>query len=129
MDQLFDRLVFDDQSPVYLQIIAFVRQAVAAGDLRQGNSIPSRRSLAAQLGINPMTVQRAYRQMEDEGLIRTHPNAGSVISVSERERRVVHDELVRDEVGQFVRRMKQMRLPFKAIIDLVSDLWDEEDLP
>jgi len=129
MDRLFDRLVFNDQSPVYLQIIAFVRQAVAAGDLRQGNSIPSRRSLAAQLGINPMTVQRAYRQMEDEGLIRTHPNAGSVISVSERERRVVHDELVRDEVGQFVRRMKQMRLPFKAIIDLVSDLWDEEDLP
>jgi DNA-binding transcriptional regulator YhcF (GntR family) len=39
---------------------------VAAGDLRQGNSIPSRRGLAAQLGVNPMTVQRAYKQMEDE---------------------------------------------------------------
>ncbi|MCK9251904.1 MAG: GntR family transcriptional regulator [Eubacteriales bacterium] len=129
MDRLFDRLVFDDQSPVYLQIIAFVKQAVAAGDLRQGNSIPSRRGLAAQLGVNPMTVQRAYKQMEDEGLIRTLPNAGSVISVSERERRAVHDELVRDEVGQFVRRMKRMRLPFKDVIDLVSDLWDEEALP
>ena len=129
MDRLFDRLVFDDQSPVYLQIIAFVKQAVAAGDLRQGNSIPSRRGLAAQLGVNPMTVQRAYKQMEDEGLIRTLPNAGSVISVSERERRAVHDELVRDEVGQFVRRMKRMRLPFKDVIDLVSDIWDEEALP
>ena len=91
MGSLFDRLVFNDQQPVYLQIITFIKQAVAAGELRQDAEIPSRRNLAAQLGINPMTVQKAYKIMEDEGLIRTQPNARSIICVTEQQRQAVRE--------------------------------------
>jgi DNA-binding transcriptional regulator YhcF (GntR family) len=127
VNSLFDRLVFNDQQPVYLQIIAFIKQAVAAGELRQDTEIPSRRNLAAQLGINPMTVQKAYKIMEDEGLIRTQPNARSIICVTERQRQAVHDELIRSEVAQFVRQARTLHLEFKDVVDLISKLWDQKD--
>lgn len=127
MGSLFDRLVFNDQQPVYQQIIAFIKQAVAAGELRQDDEIPSRRSLAAQLGINPMTVQKAYKLMEDEGLIRTQPNARSLICVTERQRQVVRDELTRSEVAKFVRQARTLHLEFKDVVDLISKLWDQDD--
>lgn len=127
MGSLFDRLVFNDQQPVYQQIIAFIKQAVAAGELRQDDEIPSRRSLAAQLGINPMTVQKAYKLMEDEGLIRTQPNARSLICVTERQRQAVRDELTRSEVAKFVRQARTLHLEFKDVVDLISKLWDQDD--
>lgn len=127
MGSLFDRLVFNDQQPVYLQIITFIKQAVAAGELRQDAEIPSRRNLAAQLGINPMTVQKAYKIMEDEGLIRTQPNARSIICVTEQQRQAVREELTRSEVAKFVRQARILHLEFKDVVDLISQLWDQED--
>jgi len=124
---LFDRLVFNDQQPVYQQIIAFIKQAVAAGELRQDDEIPSRRNLAAQLGINPMTVQKAYKIMEDEGLIRTQPNARSIICVTELQRQAVRDKLTRSEVAKFVRQARTLHLEFKDVVDLISRLWDQDD--
>ena len=127
MGSLFDRLVFNDQQPVYQQIIAFIKQAVAAGELRQDDEIPSRRNLAAQLGINPMTVQKAYKIMEDEGLIRTQPNARSIICVTELQRQAVRDKLTRSEVAKFVRQARTLHLEFKDVVDLISRLWDQDD--
>ena len=127
MGSLFDRLVFNDQQPVYQQIIAFIKQAVATGELGQDDEIPSRRNLAAQLGINPMTVQKAYKIMEDEGLIRTQPNARSIICVTEPQRQAVRDELTYSEVAKFVRQARTLHLAFKDVVDLISKLWDQED--
>ena len=127
MGSVFERLVFNDQQPVYLQIIAFIKQAIATGELQQDAEIPSRRNLAAQLGINPMTVQKAYKIMEDEGLILTQPNARSMICVTERQSQAVREELTRSEVARFVRQARVLHLDFKDVVDLISQLWDQED--
>ena len=66
--------------PVYLQIAAQVKQAVAAGALKQGDALLSVRKLAAELRVNPNTVARAYQDLEREGVIRTVPGGGTYVA-------------------------------------------------
>jgi GntR family transcriptional regulator len=68
--------------PVYLQIEGQVKQALAAGALRQGDALPSVRKLAAQLRVNPNTVAKAYQNLEREGVICTVPGGGTYVADS-----------------------------------------------
>ena len=65
----FSRFVPEEGLPIYLQIIRHVKRGIAAGTVQGGDELPSRRMLSAQLGVNPNTVQKAYRLLEEEGLI------------------------------------------------------------
>ena len=66
--------------PIYLQMIRHVKEGLAAGTVRSGDELPSRRVLSATLAVNPNTVQKAYRQLEEEGLIQSRPGAGSCVT-------------------------------------------------
>ena len=63
-------LVVDPHSgfPVYRQIVDQVRLQVSSGALAPGDELPSTRSLSTQLGVNPMTISKAYALLEGEGL-------------------------------------------------------------
>jgi GntR family transcriptional regulator len=60
-------LDYRDARPIYSQIIDGFREQIAAGILKPGDKLPSVRGLAAELAINPNTIQRSYRQLELEG--------------------------------------------------------------
>ncbi len=66
--------------PIYAQIVAQVKQAMAAGVLRAGESLPSLRELASSLRVNPLTVARAYRELEAAGLVTTEHGRGTFVS-------------------------------------------------
>ena len=78
----FSAFVPEDGLPIYLQIIRYVKRAIAAGTVQAGDELPSRRVLSAQLGVNPNTVQKAYKLLEDEGLISSRSGAKSEIALS-----------------------------------------------
>ena len=84
-------LDYRDARPIYSQIVDGFRDQILAGVLPQGEKLPSVRELAAQLTINPNTIQRAYRELEAAGWIATVPGKGCFVcgipnqSVSERE--------------------------------------------
>lgn len=69
-------------TPIYAQLIAQVKRAIAAGILQAGEALPSLRELAAILRVNPLTVARAYRELEHQGVITTEHGRGSFISAS-----------------------------------------------
>ena len=73
-------LDYRDSRPIYSQIISGLREQIAAGILKSGDKLPSVRDLAAELAINPNTIQRAYRQLELEGWIVSIQGKGSFIS-------------------------------------------------
>ena len=73
-------LDYRDARPIYSQIIDGFREQIAAGILQPGEKLPSVRDLAAQLAINPNTIQRAYRQLELEGWIVSMQGKGSFVS-------------------------------------------------
>lgn len=66
-------------TPIYLQIISQVKHAVASGDLQPGDQLPTVRQLAADLRVNFNTVARAYRLLDEEGIISTQHGRGTFI--------------------------------------------------
>jgi GntR family transcriptional regulator len=66
--------------PVYQQIIDHVKRDIALGRLGKDERLPTVRQLAGQLAINPNTIAKAYRQMEQEGIITTRPGAGTFVA-------------------------------------------------
>ena len=72
-------LDYRDARPIYSQIIDSFREQIITGVLRQGDKMPSVRELAAELTINPNTIQRAYRELEMQGWIASVPGKGSFV--------------------------------------------------
>ena len=72
-------LDYRDARPIYTQIVDGFREQIIAGILQQGDKLPSVRELAAELTINPNTIQRAYRELETQGWIASVPGKGSFI--------------------------------------------------
>lgn len=69
-------------TPIYRQITEQIRRRVAGGQLRAGAALPSVRAVALQLAINPMTVSKAYSQLEAEGLLERRRGVGMVVAAS-----------------------------------------------
>lgn len=70
----------EQRRPIYVQIMDEVRRGRVLGTLRAGDALPSVRQLAAELGVNPNTVQQAYRELEREGLVRVRRGQGTFVS-------------------------------------------------
>ncbi len=66
--------------PIYEQITAQIRDAVAAGELAAGEQLPSIRALAAQLRISAITTKRAYQDLEAQGYVTTVPGKGCFVA-------------------------------------------------
>ena len=76
------KLYVDDDSalPVYEQLREQVKAALGRGELRRGEQLPSVRDVAASLGINPNTVNRAYTELERDGIVATKRGRGTFVT-------------------------------------------------
>lgn len=70
-------LDFRDSRPIYEQVRDKLRGLLLSGAIREGEKLPSVRSLASALAINPNTIQRAYEALEQEGYVYSQPGKGS----------------------------------------------------
>ena len=77
-DELF--LSQNDSRPMYLQIMAQIKQKVRVGDWPAGHPLPSIRELSAATKVSVITVKRAYTELETEGVIVTQPGRGSFVT-------------------------------------------------
>ncbi|MFN8901075.1 MAG: GntR family transcriptional regulator, partial [Lysobacteraceae bacterium] len=68
--------------PIYRQVVEQVRRFVAAGQLRVGEGLPSVREMAEHHAVNPMTVSRAYSQLEAEGVLERRRGVGMVVAAA-----------------------------------------------
>ena len=123
----FDRLVLDESGPIYLQILRYVKQGIAAGTIANGEELPSRRVVSALLGVNPNTVQKAYRMLEEEGLIQSHTGAKSCVVADESARSRVRTELLGQDARAMISAMKQMGVTREEALALLDTLWKEDD--
>ena len=73
--------------PLYEQIAVRLKAAVATGELRPSDALPSVRQLAGQLRINPATVVQAYRSLESDGFVEIRQGAGTYVRTMEGEAR------------------------------------------
>ncbi|WP_277673458.1 GntR family transcriptional regulator [Piscibacillus halophilus] len=117
---------FNNRDPVYVQVVRHFKNQIAKGFLQPGQAIPSRRELANQLKINPNTAQRAYKEMEEEGLIKTEKNQPSRVTSNESILQDLRDELIIQAVNEFVTSVKSINVPLDDALTLVKQKYEGE---
>src|SRR5271166_5126281 len=118
---MFFQIDFHNGLAVYDQVVRQVKFAVAAKLLAEGNLVPSVRELAGELAINPNTVSRAYRQLQDDGVLTTVRGTGLAVAPGAygrcRDQRL---ELVRARLEQVFVEARQSRLDPQTLRALVE---------
>lgn len=118
---------FNNRDPLYVQVIRHFKEQIAKGFYAPGQEIPSRRELANQLKINPNTVQRAYKEMEEQKLIYTEGNLPSCITKDEEVLKGVRQELISEAVHIFINSIKSINAPLPEVLALVQQTYKEGD--
>ena len=118
---------FNNRDPVYVQVIQYFKEQIARGFFEPGQEIPSRRELAGQMKINPNTAQRAYKEMEEQGLIFTDGNSPSRITKDETVLKMVREELILEAAESFVGSVKAINVPLSETLDLVKRIYEEKE--
>lgn len=107
---------FDSRIPVYVQIIRYFKVKIASGALAMGVEIPSRRELAKRWKINPNTVQRAFKEMEEAKLIYTEGNMPSKVTNDEATIAHIRETLVQEAIEQFISSIHTLQIPLEEVI-------------
>ena len=110
--------------PIYLQIILFVKRGIIAGVIADGEELPSRRVLSALLGVNPNTVQKAYRMLEEEGLIQSHSGAKSYVVLNGVVKERIRSELLESDAKSVIHSLRQMGLTKEDAVALIEKYWE-----
>ena len=122
----FDSFVITDKGPIYMQILRYIQRGIAGGRIVDGDELPSRRVLSALLGINPNTVQKAYRLLEEKGLIESHTGAKSLMRLDLETIEVIRAELLESDAKAVVGTMKQLGISKTQALALIERYWGEE---
>ncbi|MCK9858768.1 MULTISPECIES: GntR family transcriptional regulator [Paenibacillus] len=120
----FQDLQLNNKMPVYMQIALHVKRRILLKWAVSGDKLPSRRDIAMQLNINPNTVQKAFKLMEDEGYVRTSSTTGSVIYLDDEIYGRIETELTKEMVAAFIAEAKEANLSFKKTVELLTELWE-----
>ncbi len=106
---------------IYDQIVRYIKFAVADGALRPGELIPSVRALARELAINPNTIARAYRRLQDDKVLETVRGTGLEVASGAAVRcREERHKLIRDRLRQVLAEAKRSALDPKELRDIVE---------
>ena len=122
----FSQFHMENGSPIYQQIVLFLKRGMVSGAVPNGDELPSRRMLSALLGVNPNTVQKAYRLLEDEGLIQSHSGAKSYVAIGPDTVSRIRAELLREDIRSLVTAMQQTGVSKETALRLISEMWEEK---
>ena len=118
-------VAFNNRDPVYLQVVRHFKEQIATGRLAVGQVIPSRRELGALMKINPNTVQKAYKEMEEQQLIITEGNSPSRITNDTKLLNQIRSELLGEAVSAFVASVRKIDVPVDELLQLVRNKYEE----
>lgn len=120
----FEDFLIEEGIPIYLQVLRHIKRGIVSGIVQNDDELPSRRVLSALLGVNPNTIQKAYRTLEEEGLICSHSGAKSFMVLDSERIAAVRKELLESDAQNVVSAMKQMGLSKEDALSLIEQYWD-----
>ncbi len=119
-------VIFDDKIPIYLQIMNFIKEEIITGKLKGGDKLVSVRELSQQLKVNPNTVQRAYQELEREGLTYTQRGMGNFVSEDKSLILKLKKEMSKDILDNFIDGMMKLGFDSLEIASLVNERLKKE---
>lgn len=112
---------FDNNQPIYIQIMNYIKGEIITGKLKPGDKIPSVRELAAELQINPNTVQRTFQELEREEIVETRRGMGRYVTGREETIMAIKKEMSKEVLDRFIRGMQELGFQGEEILKAVSE--------
>lgn len=117
---------FSSDRPVYLQIAERITKSVLSTEFRPGEQLPTVRQLAMHAAVNPNTVQRAYQELENDGIIIVKGTLGRFVTddteIIERNRK----KLAKYLVTEFCNNFGELSLPLSQAIEMIKEVEADE---
>lgn len=117
----FDSFIIDDLSPIYLQIVEFIKKSIVTGDLKMGEKLPSVREMSSLLGVNQNTLQRAYSELETMGVTTTKRGLGSFIVDDEVKIKSLKNKMAEKTVDDFIKNINSLNMDLEDVIKLLRE--------
>jgi GntR family transcriptional regulator len=111
---------FNDKTPIYLQIMDFIKMDIVTGKLKAKDKLPSVREMAMNLKVNPNTLQRSYQELERLGIVYTQRGMGTFVGEEKNMVKDLKKEMAKEVIDSFILRMKSLGFTNDEIIDSVS---------
>ena len=118
-------LNYRDSKPIYEQVKDGFRKLILSGGLPTGERLPSVRELAAELAINPNTIQRAYRELEGDGLIYTVAGKGA-FAASDGKAAVRRREELTTVLRQTLQELKLLGMTWQELTEEIQRVYGKE---
>lgn len=116
----------NNDKPIYVQILEKIKLRVVSGFYPVGSKLPSVRELAAEAGVNPNTMQKAFMELERSGLIVTMRTSGRIVTEDEEMIQSVKEDIARHEIEQFFEKMSEIGFSKKETIAFAEQMDKEE---
>jgi DNA-binding transcriptional regulator YhcF (GntR family) len=99
---------FNASKPIYLQLADRIHRQIISGELKAREKLPSIRDMGVKYSMNPNTVQRAYSELEREGILETKRGQGTFVSEQQDLLVLQREKLKQEQIQQFVHVMREM---------------------
>ncbi len=114
--------------PIYRQVIEQIRRQIMAGQLSEGEQLMSVRDLAAQLGVNPMTISKAYALLEVEGLVERRRGIGLFVSKLQKDKKAhTKVQLLEEILRKAAVTAVQLGIPEEKAVEMLAMLYKKYD--
>ncbi|HBC29805.1 MAG TPA: GntR family transcriptional regulator [Clostridiales bacterium] len=111
---------FNNNIPIYLQVIERIKQDIVSGKLKPGEKMPSSREYSNELGINFNTVARVYKELEMEEIVFTKRGLGTFITESDKQIEELRYTMAKNRITSFIEGMKQLGYTKKDMIKFIE---------
>ena len=116
---------FADDIPIYLQIINILKADIVAGKYHSGDKLPAVRDLAMELGVNPNTVQKAFAELERQGLVQSERTSGRYVSIDEKDIEELRSDISGSYIAEMFVNLRKLGMDDQMIRDAVNK-WEEK---
>ena len=117
-------LDYRDSRPIYEQVKDSLRRLMVTGVLAPGDKLPSVRSMASQLSINPNTIQRAYNELEQEGYIYSVAGRGSFVSGTA-DADAARRETLKEDLRKLVGELRYLGVTYEDAMTLIKEVYEQ----
>lgn len=114
-------LNFSDKIPIYIQIMNIIKLDIVTKKLVGGDKLPSVRDMSQNLKVNPNTIQRAYQELEREGITYTQRGMGTFVSEDEEMIRKLKKEMAEETIELFIKGMKSLGFTGSEILEIIEE--------
>ena len=113
--------IFDNERPIYIQLVEIIRIEIVSGKFKKGQKIPSVRELALIMKVNPNTMQKALVELENEKLIYTERTNGKYVTEDEELIETVKRKLAKEIVDNYLNSMKNIGIDYNSAVKYLQE--------